>query len=108
MTCRSWARATNFTWAPQWAHIAELPGSIGRTTARLEFMVVFTKWFIGTQGRLLNGEHLMRVRCPARVEWPGAPDCGPRPRQPRRRPAPAPGPPPAPPGARRTRRRRRG
>jgi len=30
-----WALATNFTAAPQCAHIAEFPGSTGRSTARL-------------------------------------------------------------------------
>ena len=28
MTCFSCARATNFTWAPQWAHMAELPNHV--------------------------------------------------------------------------------
>src|SRR5688572_246862 len=38
MTCRSWARATNFTGAPQWAQRAEFPGSMLRITDLLSLI----------------------------------------------------------------------
>ena len=50
MTWRSCALATNFTWAPQCAHMAELPGSMGLTTARLDLIVVSTTYLSATPG----------------------------------------------------------
>src|SRR5919112_1286695 len=35
MTCWRWALAVNFTGSPQWAHVAVLPASTRRSTARL-------------------------------------------------------------------------
>src|SRR5690349_17855548 len=66
MTCLSWARATNFTGAPQWTQTAELPGSTGRTTARLVMIeVLATKGLSAWWGGELSSSGLSLGACEA-------------------------------------------